>query len=133
MSVPAAPGTDERLALADRFRLGLTTADWALIRSLLTDDVVWTLPGDNTVSGQVRGVDAVIERIRLIASYGVHFDVRRTLLSRDNLALSLHNTAERDGRVLDEHLATVCFLRGERIGAIETYVSDVPGMNAFFV
>ncbi|MFD8084476.1 nuclear transport factor 2 family protein [Kitasatospora sp. NPDC059722] len=133
MSDPTALGADQRLALADRFRLGLTTADWDLIRSLLTGDVVWTLPGDNTVSGTVRGAAAVIERIRLIASYGAHFDFRHTLLSRDNLALSLHNTAERDGRVLDEHLATVCFLRGERIGAIETYVSDVPGMNAFFV
>lgn len=124
---------EERIAMADRFRTGLVTADWELIRSLLAEDVVWTLPGDNRVSGAVHGAAAVIERIRLIAGYGVNFDFRRPLVSRDNFALSLHNTAARDGLVLDEHLATVCVLRGDRIGAIETYLSDVPGMNAFFV
>jgi len=29
--------------------------------------------------------------------------------------------------------ATVCYLRDGRIGAIETYLSDVEGMNAFFI
>ncbi|MDH6121205.1 nuclear transport factor 2 family protein [Kitasatospora sp. GAS204B] len=123
----------DRTTLAENFRIGLRSADWSLIRSLLTEDCHWTLPGDNRISGQVHGADAVIERLRLIAGYGVHFDFQRVLFSRDNLALSLHNTAERDGRVLDEYLATVCFLDGNRIRAIETYLSDVPGMNAFFV
>ncbi|MFI9270818.1 nuclear transport factor 2 family protein [Kitasatospora sp. NPDC052896] len=130
---PTTLSTEERIAMADRFRTGLVTADWELIRSLLAEDAVWTLPGDNRISGTVRGAEAIIERLRLIAGYGVNFDFQRTLVSRDNFALSLHNTAVRDGRVLDEYLATVCFLRGGRIGAIETYLSDVPGMNAFFV
>ncbi|MEJ1975899.1 MAG: hypothetical protein WDN49_07115 [Acetobacteraceae bacterium] len=51
----------------------------------------------------------------------------------DNFALSLHNTASREGRILDEHLATVCYLRDGKIAAIETYLSDVEAMNAFFV
>ncbi|MGW7008699.1 nuclear transport factor 2 family protein [Streptomyces sp. NPDC054933] len=125
--------SDEKLALATAFHTGLVTADWELIRSLLTDDATWTLPGDNRISGRVAGADAVVERARLIAGYGVNFEFQRVLVSRDNLALSLHNTAERDGVVLDEYLATVCFLREGKIAAIETYLSDVEGMNAFFV
>jgi hypothetical protein len=35
--------------------------------------------------------------------------------------------------VLDEHLATVCRIKDGRIASIETYLSDVDGMNAFFV
>lgn len=35
--------------------------------------------------------------------------------------------------VLDEHLSTVCFLRDGKIAAIETFLSDVAAMNAFFV
>ncbi|MDF3293159.1 MULTISPECIES: nuclear transport factor 2 family protein [Streptomyces] len=124
--------TDEKLALATAFHTGLVTADWELIRSLLTDDASWTLPGDNRISGRVVGADAVVERARLIAGYGVNFDFQRVLVSRDNLALSLHNTAERNGVRLDEYLATVCFLRDGKIAAIETYLSDVDGMNAFF-
>jgi uncharacterized protein len=90
------------------------------------------LQDDNQVSGTVAGVDAVIERLALISGYGVTFTPLHVLVSRDNVALNLHNTARRGELVLDEHLATVCTLRDGKVVAIETYLSDVDGMNAFF-
>ncbi len=48
------------------------------------------------------------------------------------MALSLHNTATRGQLRLDEYLSIVCFVRDGKIAAIETYLSDVDGMNAFF-
>ncbi|WP_425578251.1 nuclear transport factor 2 family protein [Streptomyces albiaxialis] len=121
------------LALGRTFHQALTTGDWAGIRALLHDDATWTLPGDNTISGTAEGADAVVERAKLIASYGLRFELLHLLVSRENLALSLHNTAHREDADLDEHLSTVCRLRDGRIADIETYLSDVPGMNAFFV
>jgi ketosteroid isomerase-like protein len=118
--------------LARNFHAALLARDWALLRSFLTDDARWDLPGDNYISGPAEGAAAVVERARLIASYGVAFKLNYVLLSRDNMALSLHNTAERDGTHLDEHLATVCRLKDGRIREIETFLSDVPGMNRFF-
>ena len=97
------------------------------------DDATWTLPGDNVISGTAKGADAVVERARLIASYGLSFNLENILLSRNNMALALHNTAERDGIRLDEKLATVCHLRDGKIAEIETFLSDVPGMDRFFV
>jgi uncharacterized protein len=35
-------------------------------------------------------------------------------------------------QILDEHLATVCLLRNEKICPISTYLSDVERVNAFF-
>lgn len=55
------------------------------------------------------------------------------LVSREHVALSLHNTAQQGDRVLDEYLATVCRLKDNKIAEIETFLSDVDGMNAFFV
>ena len=121
------------LALGRTFHQALVAGDWDALRALLHDDATWTLPGDNTISGTAHGADAVVERGRLIASYGLRFELLHLLVSRDNMALSLHNTAERADAVLDEHLSTVCRLRDGRIAEIETYLSDVPGMNAFFV
>ncbi|MFG3259956.1 nuclear transport factor 2 family protein [Streptomyces sp. NPDC048172] len=121
------------LALGRTFHKALVSADWDGIRALLHDDATWTLPGDNAISGTAEGADAVVERAQLIASYGVHFELLNLLVSRENMALSLHNTARREDAVLDEHLATVCRLRDGRIASVETYLSDVPGMNAFFV
>lgn len=118
--------------LGRRFHAALITGDWPAIRSLLHDDATWTLPGDNTVSGTVVGADAVIERAQKIASYGLSFELLHVLVSRENMALSLHNTAQRPDAALDEYLTTVCRLRDGRIADIETYLSDVPGMDAFF-
>ncbi|MFC0598550.1 nuclear transport factor 2 family protein [Streptomyces palmae] len=119
--------------LGRRFHAALVSGDWPAIRSMLHDDATWTLPGDNTISGTVVGAHAVVERARKIASYGLSFELLHVLVSRENMALSLHNTARRPDAILDEYLTTVCRLRDGRIADIETYLSDVPGMNAFFV
>jgi hypothetical protein len=119
-------------AVAAKFLEALAEKDGSLLREILAPEVTWTLPGDNQVSGTVAGVDAVIERLALISGYGVTFTPLHVLVSRDNVALNLHNTARRGELVLDEHLATVCTLRDGKVASIETYLSDVDGMNAFF-
>jgi hypothetical protein len=118
--------------LARSFHAALVDRDWDSLRRLFTDDATWTLPGDNHISGLAEGADAVVARARKIAAYGLSFELNHILLSRENMALSLHNTAERDGVRLDEHLATVCRLRGGLIFAVETFLSDVEGMDRFF-
>lgn len=122
-----------RYDLAREFHSALITGDLERMRAIMAPEVIWTLPGDNTVSGRAEGVEAVLDRAQLIASYGLTFTLEHTLVSRDHMALALHNTAHRDDAVLDEHLATVCRLRDGKIIEIETFLSDEPGMNAFFV
>ncbi|GAA1908207.1 nuclear transport factor 2 family protein [Streptantibioticus ferralitis] len=119
--------------LGQRFHAALVTGDWVTIRSMLHDDATWTLPGDNTVSGVVVGADAMVERAQKVASYGLSFKLLNVLVSRENMALSQHNTAQRPDAVLDEYVSTVCRLRDGKIAHIESYLSDVPGMNTFFV
>lgn len=122
----------EAEAIAHAFHECLAARDWPRMRGLFHSDASWTLPGDNAVSGVARGVDAVVAKARLIASYGLSFDLKHVLLSRANMALGLHNTAERGGVRLDEHLAVVCRLRDGLIAEVETFLSDVPGMDRFF-
>ncbi|MDQ1292816.1 MAG: uncharacterized protein QG608_696 [Actinomycetota bacterium] len=74
----------------------------------------------------------MIDHAELIAGHGITFRPLHVLVSRDNMALNLHNTGRRGDMVLDEYLATVCTIRNGRIVAIETYLSDVEGMNAYF-
>lgn len=119
--------------LGKQFHAYLTAGDWDGIRTLLADDVTWSLPGDNTISGTAEGAEAVVQRAEQIASYGLTFELLHILVSAENMALSLHNTARRGDVQLDEYLSTVCRLRDGKIANIETYLSDVPGMNAFFV
>jgi uncharacterized protein len=115
------------------FHRALATKDWPMLRGLMSPNVTWTLPGDNAISGTAAGIDDVIARAELIVGYGLSSTLEQVLLSRDNLAIEVHATGRRDGRVLDEHVAAVCTLRGGLIVQVEVYLDDVDGMNAFFV
>jgi hypothetical protein len=44
----------------------------------------------------------------------------------------LHNTAAENGKVLDEHLAAVFAFRGDKIERLDTRLSDVEMVRAFF-
>lgn len=123
---------EAKLNLAYQFLSSLKTKDWNLLRSLLTDDSTWTLPGASIISGEAIGIDAVIKRAQLIVSFGVSLQLNHVLYGMFGFALSVHNQAIRGGIQLDEHLATVCVLRDGKIASINTYLSDVPGVNAFF-
>ncbi len=119
--------------IARSFLAAISARDWSAIRALLTEDAHWTLPGDNTISGTANGADAVVERARKITSYGLNFELQHVLVGSDSVALSLHNTARQGDRVLDEYLASVCQFKDSKIAAIETFLSDIDGMNAFFI
>jgi uncharacterized protein len=123
----------EKTEIAQQFLAGLRNRDWDLLKSIMTDDIVWSLPGRSLICGEARGAEAVIKRSQLIVSYGLTFSLKNILLGQHGVALSLNNTARRGDLVLDEHLATVFALRERRIFAITTYLSDVEMVNAFFV
>ena len=123
---------DEKYELASHFIHGLLDRDWARMRSALAEGAPWSLPGETAVSGVAEGADAVIERGQAIVSGGVSIELVHILLGRDNAAVMLHNTGRRGDAVLDEHLTTVFTLDDGHIVALETLISDVPGLNAFF-
>lgn len=123
----------QKLDIAQAFLNGLRTRDWDAMRALMTEDIVWNLPGASRISGLAAGREAVIGRSQTIVGYGLQFALERVLFGPEGFALILNNTARRAERVLDEHLATVCRLRDGKIASIDTYLSDVEMANAFFV
>ena len=123
----------EKIHLAKQFLTGLRTRDANLLRSIMKDDATWTLPGHGLVSGEAKGIDAVIQRAQTIAGYGLTFTLTHVLIGAHGVALSLHNTARRGEVIFDQHLATVLTLEGEKVSAINTYLENVEMLNTFFV
>ena len=121
-----------KLDVAKQFHKTLVARDWSAMREIIDDRASWVLPGDNHISGTADGGEAVVARGRLIASYGLKFELLHFLESRTDVALMLHNTAQSEHANLDEYLATVLRVMDGKIIYIETFLSDVAGMNAFF-
>ena len=122
-----------KIKLAESFLSALRTRDWDLLRSLMTENVTWSLAGQSLISGEAKGVESVIQRAQTIVSYGLTFTLKHILVGKHGVALSLHNTARRGNLFLDEHLTTVFGLRDQKIATISTYLSDVEMVNTFFV
>ena len=119
--------------IAEDFIRGLRTRDGKLLRSIMQEDVVWSLPGKSLMSGEAHGVDAILKRSEILGRYGVSIAVEHVLYGFKDVALSLHNTGQLNGRILDEHLTSVLLLEGEQISRINTYISDVPMLDGYFV
>lgn len=106
--------------------------DEDVIKRVAVADVVWSFPGSSVISGEAHGLRGVMERAATIASYQVKVDIVCAVYGHTGVAMILHNTGEKNGRVLDEHIAAVFAFREGRIARLDTYLSDVPMMEAFF-
>src|SRR5262249_36211040 len=124
----------ERRYIGETFLHGLRERDASLLKSIMADDVVWSLPGESLMSGEATGVDAILKRAAILAGFGVTIELEQVLFGLHDVALLLHNTGAGrfDGRVLDEHLTTVIHLDGGKIRRLDTFISDVGMLNEFF-
>ena len=122
----------DQFQLAKAFLSHLRKPDAEQLRTVVTEDVLWTFPGKASISGEALGIEGVMARAKVIAAHQVNVEVVRAVYGFSGLALMLHNTGSRDGRSLDEYLASVFQYRGGRISRIDTYLADVPMMEAFF-
>jgi ketosteroid isomerase-like protein len=126
--------TDEqKKALAIDFAMAVKNRNSETLQSLVTDDVIWSLPGTSLMSGEVHGVDGILMRAEVLDAFEVNVQVEHVVVGYEDVGLLLHNTGSKGGKVLDEHLTTIFTLRGHKIHRMKTLISDVPMLNAYFV
>jgi ketosteroid isomerase-like protein len=123
---------EDKERLARTFLSVLSHPDPEVIKKTTVDDVIWSFPGTSPISGEAHGVDGIMKRARTIASYGVKVEFIRAVFSLSSVAIFLHNTGNKNDRVLDEQVAAVFTLRGDKISRLDTFLSDVAMAEAFF-
>ena len=121
----------DKKEIAQSFIRGLGNRDANLLRSIMTEDVVWSLPGESTISGEAKGVEAILKRASTLHGFNVKIEIERVVYGLQDVALHLHNTGTYAGKVLDEHLTTVIHLDGNKIHRLGTFISDVPMSTGF--
>lgn len=124
---------DEKGKLAKQFVAALRSRNWEQFKSLLAADATWSLPGRSIISGEAQGASAIVKRAQTLVEYGVNFGLKNILIGQNGMVLSLHNTARRGELSLDEQVAIVFGLRDGKIAVIDTCLSDVESLNAFFI
>lgn len=122
---------EDKLNLGKQFLLAFRDQDWNLLRSIVTDDCTWTLPGSSELAGESAGVEEVISKAKQFVSK-LSMELNHIQHSLNCVALAICNQAVSEEGRNDEHIATVNTLRDGKISAICTFFSDVPGMHAYF-
>ncbi len=132
-ALPAGYNDDIKHQLATTFVSALKNNDWDLMRSIMSPQLIWTLPGASLLSGSAYGVEAVIKRAQSLKQFGVMFNLKHILYGMNGFTLSLHNTSKRDELILDEYVAIVFDVADGKIQGMVTHLSDVPNIEEFFV
>jgi ketosteroid isomerase-like protein len=122
----------EKIEIAKQFLAGLRGADRNSLAAVVTEETVWSLPGESLISGEAKGLDAIHRRTQAIADYGMNFELKHLLIGRHGVAASLHNTAQHGGMIFDMYLATVMTIRDGKVVALDTYMADIAMLNRFF-
>ena len=118
--------------IAEKFAAAVRTRDREALAAITTHDVVWSLPGTATVSGLAAGVEGILKRAQALHDYGVNIEVQHVVYGTAGFGLLLHNTGNRADRILDEHLTTIFQLEDGKLCRLDTYISDVEMLNAYF-
>jgi uncharacterized protein len=106
---------DEKQHHARRFLSLLGNPNEDLLRSVAVEDVTWTFPGTSPISGEAHGIADVMKRASTIAAHGVRVEITGAVHGLSAVAMVLHNTASRNGRVLDEQVAAVFSFRDDKV------------------
>jgi uncharacterized protein len=100
--------------LADSLVSSLQKQDWELLRSIVNPEIVWTFPGSNLLSGQAKGVNAVIVACKDLISYGPTFILKSILYGVRDVVLLTEISAARGDLALNTSLAAVLTVEGKQ-------------------
>ncbi len=101
------------------------TGDMDTMRTLFTDDIVWHAPGGNPLSGDARGIPAVLQRFGELAERSggtFRVEVLDMLESDAHVVVLGRATASREGRSLDSLYCHIFSFRGAKVS--ESWVVD---------
>lgn len=109
--------------------------DSATLRELMTEDVVWHVPGRTPLSGDYEGIDAVLAYFaRIMETTGGSFRAEpRTLLADDTYgAAPVAITAHRGDKHLDVMNVHACRFREGRVAEFWETSTDPDAAQEFY-
>ena len=124
------------ITLVKRGYEAFNNADVAALTELIADDAVQVMVGDNLVSGVFRGRDNILAmygKIGEMTNGTYKVDVEQTFTDGKGTVVVVHRqTAERDGKRLDNRQALVFKIVGGKVVSLTDTSDDVSIDDEFF-
>ena len=112
-----------------------SSGDMQTLRELWHPDIVWHVPGRGQVSGDHRGVDAVLGyfgQIMELSGGTLRVEVH-DVVANDEHTVGLHSVhAERAGKTLDDNHTLVFHVRDGKVTEVWQYSADQYALDELF-
>ncbi|WP_405865508.1 MULTISPECIES: nuclear transport factor 2 family protein [unclassified Streptomyces] len=110
--------------------------DMDTLRSLTASDATHHVPGTHPLSGDFKGIDAILDYYRRLGEETngtMQVELRNVLVDGRGHAVSLHHfTAQRGGKRLDETGGIVFRIVGDKITDLDECVENIEAGNEFW-
>ncbi|MGW0609835.1 nuclear transport factor 2 family protein [Streptomyces sp. NPDC002788] len=123
-------------ALVRRGFDAFSRGDMDTLRELVAGDATHHVPGDHPLSGDFKGVDAIIEMYERLGTE-TNGTARAELIGtcvdgRGHAVGMIHFTAERDGKSLDDTGCIIFRIVGDKFTDLDECVEDIDKNNEFW-
>lgn len=122
---------EDKLKLGNQFILAFRNRDWDLLKSIITEDCTWSLPGMGELAGESAGPAEIVEKAKQFV-IKLSLELNHIQYSLNCVALAIKNKTVTVGSDTQEHVATVTTLRDGKISGINSFFSDVAGVREQF-
>jgi ketosteroid isomerase-like protein len=110
-------------------------ADVEGLSKLIAEDAVQRMPGDNMVSGEYKGRDAILAmygKLGELTGGTFRAELEELYANDDRVVAIYHGIGQRGDKTLDSRRAIVFQIVGRQIVAVDDISSDIEGDDAFF-
>jgi hypothetical protein len=106
-------------------------------RTLLADNVVWTVPGRGKFAGPKHGIDEVFDFFQRVgweaSSATFKIQLRHVVADDEHIVAIVHYHHERPGKIFDQDGIEYLTLDGDgRINAFSAFIRDSAAFDEFF-
>jgi ketosteroid isomerase-like protein len=109
--------------------------DMDTLRSLMTPDVVQSVPGNNQTSGEHKGIDEVLGlygKLFELSGGGLSVTLKSVTTKGDKVIAVHHAKAENEGRSLDTDETIEFSFSGDRVSRLDESTADQAAEDAFW-
>ncbi|SDK34285.1 nuclear transport factor 2 family protein [Nonomuraea jiangxiensis] len=124
-----------QITVASGFYDALAKGDMDVLRNLLTEDVVFHVPGRGPMARDYRGKEEVLGYLSQLAqatTSTLRLEPQDYLVGSDRVAAILSIHGERDGRTLDDHGLQLFVLSDGKISERSSFPYDPYSVDEFF-
>jgi hypothetical protein len=109
--------------------------DLDTLNGLMADDLVWHVPGNNPLSGDYRGKEAVLGLFGKIMERSggtLHQEIHDILANDEHAVVMVVSRAEREGKTLEDRQVHVLHLKDGKVTEFWNHFGDQNAVDEFW-